>query len=878
MIGKILSHYKILEKIGEGGMGVVYRAEDTKLKRTVALKFITPQAMASPEERKRFVREAQAAASLDHPNICTLYEIDDAEGQTFIAMAHIRGQTLAEKIKAAPLKQEEAIDIAMQVADGLEEAHQKGIIHRDIKSTNIMVTEKGQAKIMDFGLAKLIEGSKLTQTATIMGTVSYMSPEQAFGEPTDNRTDIWSLGVVLYEMLTGQLPFKGEYQQVVLHSILNKSQQPITSLRSGIPLQLEAIVNKCLEKDPSERYQTVADLKADLKRLKRDITSGKIAAPTPTIVKAKPSPKLMLKISLPIVAVILALILLFVLSPSRQKLKSWLGLKSIPAEKHLAILPFTMLGGSETDRAFCDGLAETLDRKLTRLEQLQRSLWVTPLRDIHKWEVKSSDEPRKILGANLVLTGSMKRIGDMVNLTLNLLDAKSLRKLDFLDKTDHIANLRTWQEEIFLSMAEKLNIGPQQQARDLLSAGSTTVPGAYELYLQGLGYLQRCEKEEKLEAADTAISLFSRAIEQDSSYAAAYGELGRALWQKYKLSKNSEFADKALLYCKNAIQINDQLAPLYLMRGKIYKGLGRNDDAITEVKQALKLEPVNYEAAIELAKAYEEGGELEEAEEAYKEAVKLRRDYWAGYCELGFFYYSRGLYQEAEKNFRKTTELSPGNILGYNNLGGTYFKLGKEDLAATMFEKSISVKPNADACSNLANIYYYQGRYADAMNMNEQAINLGNTDWRHWGNLADCYQYTPGYSQKAAEAYQTAIQLARKELAANPNDAEVRSSLAVYHAKSGNQEKALAEIAEALKKNPNAVEVLLKSVLVFEITNERNQALLALQRYIELNGPLEEVVKDPFLSGLRRDPGYLKLVAGKETTQPESQKKMNNNQ
>jgi serine/threonine-protein kinase len=445
--------------------------------------------------------------------------------------------------------------------------------------------------------------------------------------------------------------------------------------------------------------------------------------------------------------------------------------------------------------------------------------------------------------------------------------------LDFLDKTDHIANLRTWQEEIFLSMAEKLNIEPQQRARDLLSAGSTTVPGAYELYLQGLGYLQRSEKEETLEAADTAIKLFTRAIEQDSSYAVAYGELGRAFWQKYKLSKNSECIDKALSYCKTAIQINDQLAPFYVTRGKIYKGIGRYEDAFIEFKQALKLDAFNYEALVELGKTYEGTGQVGEAEEAYKEAIKLRRDYWAGYGELGYFYYFQGRYQEAEKNLRKATELSPGNTLNYNNLGGTYFKLGKEDLAAAMFEKSISIKPNADACSNLANIYYYQGRYADATNMSEQAINLGNTDWIIWGNLADCYQYTPGYSQEAAEAYQTAIQLAKKELAANPNNAEVRSSLAVYQAKSGNEEKALAEISEALKKNPNDVTVLLKSVLVFEITNERSQALQALEKYIKLNGPLEEVVKDPFLSGLRRDPVYLKLVSGKKTTQPDSRSK-----
>ncbi|MGB2844823.1 MAG: serine/threonine-protein kinase [Candidatus Aminicenantaceae bacterium] len=266
MIGQTISHYKILEKLGEGGMGVVYKAEDTKLKRTVALKFIAPEALKSIEEKTRFKHEAQTVAALDHPNICTIYEIDETEGQTFIAMAHIKGQSLKEKVKRAPLKIEEILEIAMQVTDGLQEAHEKGITHRDIKSSNIMVTDKNQVKIMDFGIAKLAGSTKLTKTATLMGTADYMSPEQASGETVDNRTDIWSLGVVIYEMLSGQMPFKGNYEQVVLHSVLNKNPEPITSLRSGIPLELEAIVNKCLEKDPTERYQTTADIKADLKR------------------------------------------------------------------------------------------------------------------------------------------------------------------------------------------------------------------------------------------------------------------------------------------------------------------------------------------------------------------------------------------------------------------------------------------------------------------------------------------------------------------------------------------------------------------------------------------------------------------------------------
>ena len=264
--------YQISVLLGNGGMGVVYKAEDIKLKRTVALKLITPEALESEERKIRIMIEAQAAAALNHPNICTIYDIEDAEGVPFIIMEYIEGQNLKKRIREKPLDINESIELAIQIAEGLQEAHEKGIVHRDIKSGNIMITSKGQAKITDFGLAKLLEKTKITKTATVMGTVPYMSPEQASGDEIGHRTDLWSFGVMLFEMLTGLLPFKGEHEQTVLHSIIHDEPQPVTGLRSGIPLEYERILDKCLEKDASQRYQTAADLKADLLRLKRDIS------------------------------------------------------------------------------------------------------------------------------------------------------------------------------------------------------------------------------------------------------------------------------------------------------------------------------------------------------------------------------------------------------------------------------------------------------------------------------------------------------------------------------------------------------------------------------------------------------------------------------
>ena len=275
MIGHTISHYRITEKLGEGAMGVVYKAEDTKLRRPAALKFLSNATVGQEDLKARLIREAQAAASLDHPHICGVYGIYEEDGLTFIAMAYIDGVSLADKIRQGPLALEEALSIAIQTGEGLQEAHEQGVVHRDIKPANIMLTRKGQVKIMDFGLAHLAGRSKLTKSGTTMGTPIYMSPEQAVGEPAERRSDIWSLGVVLYEMVAGKLPFVGEYEQAIVYSIINEPHEPLTARGAGLPIEMDRIIGKALAKNPDERYQHVDDMAVDLRNLQERMKRGR---------------------------------------------------------------------------------------------------------------------------------------------------------------------------------------------------------------------------------------------------------------------------------------------------------------------------------------------------------------------------------------------------------------------------------------------------------------------------------------------------------------------------------------------------------------------------------------------------------------------------
>jgi TolB-like protein/predicted Ser/Thr protein kinase len=598
MIGKVISHYRIVERLGVGGMGVVYKAEDTKLHRPVALKFLPPEFTRDAAARERFVREAQAAAALDHPDICTIYEIDEAENQTFISMAFIDGERLKDKIERGPLKLEEVLRVVIHVAEGLEAAHDKGIVHRDIKSANIMLTVSGQVKIMDFGLAKLSGATMVTREGTTLGTAGYMSPEQVRGEETDKRTDIWSLGVVLYEMLTGLLPFRGEYEQALVFQILNAEPEPVTSVRTGVPVELERIVNKCLEKDRDERYQTAADLIADLKHLQRTMGAGAETAQRSTAAAAKAA-RSARRVrwrywAAALVVIAIGAAAFYFKAPRRP---------TVPAgEKSIAVLPFVDMSPQHDQEYFCDGITEELINRLSNIQGLR----VPARTSAFFFKGKTGDIPE--IGSKLkvqtVLEGSVRKAGDELRITAQLISVADGYHIWSETYDRKLENVFAIQDEISSAIvnALQLKLTPQEQQR--LSEHPIGDVKAYECYLRAQRQISRFDEK----SIDSALVYLRTALDIMGDNAELYAGMARAYYmyvnigmgQEEYLARAKEYANKAL-----ALKPNLPIALGVLRNFAYYENYPENvQSSFRYDKKALAVDPLSTDALGSLAVSY----------------------------------------------------------------------------------------------------------------------------------------------------------------------------------------------------------------------------------------------------------------------------------
>jgi serine/threonine protein kinase/tetratricopeptide (TPR) repeat protein len=865
--GATVSHYRLIAKLGRGGMGEVYRASDTTLGRDVALKFLPDEFLQDPQKLERFRREAWAASALNHPNICTIYEIGEHERRFFIAMELVEGKTLAEKLKDGPLAIEEVIINSCQLAEALEEAHENNIIHRDLKPANVMVTAKGRVKILDFGLAKLVrqvepdapteESLFLTKAGAVMGTVPYMAPEQLRGDPVDARTDLYALGELIYEMATGQRPFRETQTSHLISSILTRPPQSPGDLNPRITEELETIILKAMAKDPAQRYQSARELMADLGpqdnswRLSLSASRKIQSVTAPTHRKAK------LALIAGFALAILAL-LLFVLAPAfrRQFMSSSSTSNVLPGQKELAVLPFSVIGGDPDDSAFSRGLAETLAAKITQLSP-GGALQVVPVGELSARHVQTPREAQKEFGVNLVLTGSLERAGNRMRVSYTLVDPSTERQVNAGTLTLQAADPFGIEDQVVEGTARMLGLTVQTAERQEVESHGTQVASAFEAYLKGLGYLQNYER---IENVNKAIDSFHSALKVDATYTLAYAALGRAYWYKYSATEDTSWVDRAQESCSHAVTLDAKLPATHLCQGIIESGTGQYADAIEEFQKVLKTQPTNTSAYEALARAQYHLKQISEAEATYNRAISVRPNYWSPYSSLGVLYFHNGELEKAAEMFRKATELAPKNLRVLSNLGAVDYMLENWPEAEEMAKKSLAIEPNAQAYSNLGTITFYEGRFDQSAGYFEKAVPLTPKDSTLWGNLGDAYRWSSHDRAKAVPAYQKAAALAREGLRVNPRDFELLGNLATYEAKSSKIKQAMRDLEKALSLAPKDAQLMYNAAIVYHLAGQQTKALDYLRRARDGSYPVQSIRIDPEWTALKGDPAFQKIV------------------
>jgi tetratricopeptide (TPR) repeat protein/TolB-like protein/predicted Ser/Thr protein kinase len=817
--GDTISRYRIVGRIGKGGMGVVYRAEDSRLQRPVALKFL-PRESLTEGNKYRFLNEARAAALARHPNICPIHDIEEADGEIFIVMAFIEGETLARRIGRGPLDPTQAVEIAAQVAAGLVCAHGLGIVHRDIKSSNIMIDASGHVSIMDFGLALAPDALRLTGEGSSVGTPDYMSPEQAQGKEVDARTDLWSLGVVMFEMLAGRLPFRREHRGALAHAILS---DPIPRVEAAPELQ--AIVGRALVRDPDERWQSAAQMLSALRRVQAGNSAAPEAVATQTMVV--PRARKRARIAAIVAAVVLA-------AAGGYATYYFRG----PSVRSIAIFPFQ----AEGDSTISDGIDDVLTAALAN----DRSVSIVPSSDIRRRKITKVEDARKLHGVKLALMSSAKPAGDKVEFTFRLIDTATEKDVATRTVVYDSKNPLVSRDQVIGQVMRML--GAQPPAPEALKARETAAPDAYSAYLEGRGLLARYDIAANV---NKAIASFEKATQQDSKFALAYAGLAEAHWRKGRAARDPKATALAHQNAEYAVQLDPDLAAAHAILGSIYRDAGRTEDAIREFQRATDLAPVNAEAPRQLAEIYKSSGRFDEAERLYVQATISRPVDWYGYLLLGLFYYERERYTEAETALKEASNLAPDNDLVRTNLGGVYRMHGRYQEAIEQYREALRIRSTALTYGALGGVYFYQHKFPAAVAALETATELAPEDYRLWGNLGIYAKWAPGSETKSQPALRRAIELAAKARQVNQSDYAIYANLAEYRARLGDAKGAYAEIEHI----PQAAHSTFATriALVYELTGKRADAIAVIRSNLKSPASLSRIKDDPDFAALWRE-------------------------
>lgn len=853
--------YRVLSLLGQGAMGRVYKAHDKELDRDVAIKVIRPGMISQAQALMRFKQELLLASKVSHKHVLRIHDMGDVGDVKFISMAYVEGRDLHEiLLETSRLPLERALNFARQLAEALAAAHAEGVVHRDLKPQNIMVDKDDQIYVSDFGLARSFEDDTagMTRTGAFLGTPKYMSPEQAEGKLADRRSDLYSYGLILYEMVTGTLPFAGGSSLQVMYQRLREKPKSARLLNPEIPAWFDRVIMRCLEKDVTPRYQCAGDILADLGGGARYSGSVRRAA-RPVQIRI---PEFARRRWIWAVAGISALAVLSFAVPS---LRHMLGgdravhppsrLSGVPppeSGRFVAVLPLQVLGDESQFGYLAYGIEEALSAKLFHLKDI-RIIATDAAGKIDQKQPLS--KIAGALGANLVVQGTLQGSGNRIRIILNLQDVADGTRLWSQEFDGLTGDMFTLEDEIYNSLVSALHLNPTNDELAKTEARPTENIAAYDYYLRGRNALRGDTKE----SIRSALNFFDQSLQYDRTFALAYTGIADASLDMYAFEKDSFWIQKGLAAAQQAQRLNDQLPEVHSVLGAIYTATGKYAEAIAELNRALSLAPNSDYAYRGLGRAYLSAGNGPKAIEMYQKAIELNPYFWVGHNSLGNAYFQLGDYQRALQAFQQVTVLEPDMSVGYENVGNVYLQEGEFEKCIPYFQKALQIQAFGSTYSNLGIAYFYLKQYPNSAAMFEKAVALEPNDTTIAVNLADAYRAS-GQQDRARAAYERAISLGYKELSTNPRDARVMAELALAYAKTDNAQQAMSFIHRVRTLDKSNVQYIYVEAVIEALLGRSTEALKSLREAFEQHYPVEFADADPDLENLHHLSEYAALV------------------